>query len=790
MTFAPGTRLGPYEIQDLIGAGGMGEVYRALDTRLDRVVAIKTLTAGQGDRFRQEARAIAALNHPHICVLHDVGPDYLVMEFLDGAPPQGPMPLDDVLRIGQQVASALAAAHGKGVLHRDLKPANISITRSGAKLLDFGLATLTGTSAAADATRTGSGLVMGTAAYMSPEQARGLPADTRSDIFSFGVVLYELIAGRRPFTGPSMVETMNAVIKDEPAAFESPLWPIVKRCLAKDPSQRFQSMIDLQSALQHARGEGAAPARDTHSRPSIAVLPFANLSLDPSDEYFSDGLAEEIITALGQVPGLKVIARSSAFAFKGKLQDVRQIAAELGVGTVLEGSVRRAGNRVRVTVQLVLASDGSQLWSQRFDREMADIFEMQDEISSAIAGTLKLKLTAAAERRTPSIPAYEAYLKYRFYQWQFTPEAAQRSRECLEQALALDSGFALPYVGLADYHLAKATVGAMRASEAMPPARGLAQRALELDPDLPEAHAMLGIVAGHYDFDWAEQERCFARAFARGAVSGHVRQQRALFDLLTRGRAEEAHREHLKVIDDDPLCQMWHYTRSLTLAALGRDADALAAAERAAAIDPASWLGWREMGIIHATNGRPGEALACAERVMAMAPWSPPNVGLVAGALEAVGHADRARPHVDALRADADNGAAGLFIYHLVCGDVDTAVGWAQRACEQRYTAFIPLTVRPRQGLLRASPRWRGFLESVRLDDSLLADSPSANRGVGRLHNWSGNPHGSRSMSSRDPSGIARSSTNVAPTATSAARAASGSAAAKAIWKRSGFIAA
>jgi TolB-like protein/Tfp pilus assembly protein PilF len=714
MALTPGTRLGPYEIQDLIGAGGMGEVYRALDTRLDRVVAIKTLAAGHGDRFRQEARAIAALNHPHICVLHDVGPDYLVMEFLDGAPPQGPMALEDVLRIGQQVASALAAAHGKGVLHRDLKPANISITRSGAKLLDFGLATLAG-DGTVDATRTGSGMVMGTAAYMSPEQARGLPADTRSDIFSFGVVLYELLAGRRPFTGPSIVETMNAVIKGEPAPIESPLWPIVKRCLAKDASQRFQSMADLQSALRHAQGEGAAAAPETQSRPSIAVLPFANLSHDPSDEYFSDGLAEELINLLGQVPGLKVIARTSAFAFKGKLQDVRQIAAELGVRTVLEGSVRRAGNRVRVTVQLVLASDGTQLWSQRFDREMADIFEMQDEISSAIAGALKLKLTGTAERRAPSIPAYEAYLKYRFYQWQFTPEASQRSRECLEQALALDSGFALPYAGLADYHLAKATVGGMPASEAMPRARELAQRALELDPDLPEAHAMLGIVAGHYDFDWAEQERRFARALARGAVSGHVRQQRALFDLLSRGQAEEAHREHLRVIDDDPLCQMWHYTNSVTLAALGRDAEALLAAERAVAIDPASWVGLREMGIIHATNGRPVEALACAERVMAASPWSPPSVGLFAGALEALGHADRARAHVDALRA-GDNGAAGLFIYHLVCGDADAAVGWAQRACEQRYTAIIPLAVRPRQRWLQTSPRWRGFLDSVRLD--------------------------------------------------------------------------
>ena len=373
---------------------------------------------------KQEARAIAALNHPHICQIHDIGPDYLVLEYIDGHPLRGPVPPAEALRLAMQIATALEEAHGKGVLHRDLKPANIMLTRVGgasdpptasiAKLLDFGLATLM--SADADATRTADGIVVGTAAYMSPEQAEGKPLDARSDIFSFGAVLYELLSGHRAFGGTSTVAVLSAVLRDDPQPFHAPagLERIVRRCLQKPRERRFQTMGELRAALEDAATEAASKADER--QPSIAVLPFDNMSADKTSEYFSDGLAEEIIHALAQVPGLNVAGRTSSFFFRGKDVEFGEIGRKLNVEHILEGSVRQAGNRVRVTAQLIKVADGFHLWSERYDREMTDIFAIQDEITHAIAMALRMKLSreAVAPRPyTPNLRAYEAYLKSR-----------------------------------------------------------------------------------------------------------------------------------------------------------------------------------------------------------------------------------------------------------------------------------------------------------------------------------------------------------------------------------------
>ena len=693
MTFEKGHMLGPYRLLEPVGQGGMGQVWKAQDTRLHRTVAIKHLSERYSARFEQEARAIAALNHPHICTLYDIGPDYLVMEYVDGQPLKGPLPAEEALRLARQIASALEAAHAKGILHRDLKPGNILVNASGAKLLDFGLAKLLDD---ADATQTMG--IAGTPLYMSPEQVEGKPLDTRSDIFSFGVVLYELLTGRRPF------DSLASVLRDEPSPSG---YDVIAKCLAKRPAQRPDSMTQVLAALHEME------RKPENSQPSIAVLPFANMSRDADDEFFSDGLAEEIINLLAHVPGLKVTARTSAFAFRGKEQDITKIAETLRVKTVLEGSVRRAGNRIRVTAQLINAADGYHVWSERYDRELTDVFAIQDEIAAAITGALQLKLgSAPTVRHTPNMAAYEAYLKYRYYQWSFTPEALQRSRESLQRAIALDPKFALPYVGLADYQLALGVVGRLTGEQTMPPARKLAQRALELDPDLPEAHGMLGIVAGHYDYDWKECERRFGLAMAREPVSAPLREWHSTFHLAALGRAEEAKRQIDLVLDQDPLCQMWHFGSCLRLGQLGLYDESIAAGRRAVELDPQFWMGWWALGMRLATCGRHAEALDCARKASAIAPWAPYALGLLAAELELAGMTK----DVEAVHSQLS--ASGLGCYHLALGQIDKAVRELERAAEERFPGLLISVIRPHELLLRQAPGWPALLKKMNLTEA------------------------------------------------------------------------
>ncbi|MGA8436972.1 MAG: protein kinase, partial [Candidatus Sulfotelmatobacter sp.] len=402
MPLSVGDTLGPYEILSQIGAGGMGVVYKARDTRLDRMVALKVSTEQYSERFGREARAIAGLNHPNICQIYDVGPDFIVLEFVNGHPllspaEPGPLPLKRALEYAGQICDALEAAHQRGTVHRDLKPANILVTKAGVKLLDFGLAKVVAQASTEGGFRqeddtetvtlTQENTVLGTVHYMSPEQAQGKSVDARSDIFSFGVVLYEMLSARKAFGGENTISILAAILHmDPPPLTEAPseVARVVAGCLAKQPAQRFQSIAEVKQALKQA---AAAPVLNP---PSIAVLPFSNLSGDKENEYFSDGLAEDILNALVKVPGLLVTARTSTLAFAGKGQDIRSIAQGLNVEYILEGGVRKLENRLRVTAQLIKASDGYHLWSERYDREMTDVFAIQDEISQAIVETLKL----------------------------------------------------------------------------------------------------------------------------------------------------------------------------------------------------------------------------------------------------------------------------------------------------------------------------------------------------------------------------------------------------------------
>jgi len=712
VALTPGTVVGPYEILSALGAGDMGDVWKARDRRLDRIVAIKTLKGPHTGRFEQEARAIAALNHPNVCTLYDIGPDYLVMEFIEGQPLRGPVGIDESVSLARQIASALECAHQRGVLHRDLKPANVLVTSGAVKLLDFGIATLR--TADPDATRTTEGTVVGTVAYMSPEQAMGKVLDERSDIFSLGAVLYELISGERAFPGGSSAEVLSGLLRDEPRPLVVPeaLARIVMRCLRKAPAERYQHMREVRAALEQYAG----PARQGAA--SIAVLPFVDMSPGKDQDYFSDGLAEEIINALAQVPGLKVIARTSAFAFKGQNVDIRRIAETLGVAHVLEGSVRKAGDRIRVAAQLITAADGSHRWSERYDRKLADVFAVQDEIAGAITKALSTQLSIgepAGRQHTPTLAAYEAYLKGRHRLWVITPESLHESRDFFRQAIVADPQFAAAYTGLSHHYFTLAMFSLMSAHQAMPEMRANAERALELDPSLPDAHAMLAIVSALYDYDWAESAREFEIAMGREPVSPWVRNVHALFHLMYSGRAEDALHEMSRALSDDPLAVNLRYTTGVCLVGAGRLLEAEAQFKRVLELDASFMTAYELQAFVHLGRGDAAKARWWAEQAAKLAAWDPVVIGTHAATLNLTGDAAGAQALLETFGDGSPYGAPiGLTVHYLLLGEIDRAADWIARAVDQRYPGilfFVHIIGRS----LRESPRWPALAKMMNL---------------------------------------------------------------------------
>jgi len=732
-----GRRLGVYHLQALLGRGGMGDVYRARDTRLERDVAIKVLPTAfiaapeRLARFEREARMVAALNHPHIAAIYGVeeseGVRGLVLELVEGdtlaerlarastsASPG--LPLGEALEYARQIAHALEAAHAKGITHRDLKPANIKITPDGTiKLLDFGIAKMiagqppthdsTRTSLAADATLDGA--IVGTPGYMSPEQARGESVDNRADIFSFGAMLYELLAGRRAFDGSSTAVVISALLKDDPPPLQVSveLDGVVRRCLQKDPARRFPTMAAVREALEEC---SSAP---TSSQPSIAVLPFENLSTDPDSEYFGDGLAEEIINLLAQSPGLKVIARSSSFAFKGKREDVRRIAEILDVTYVLEGSVRKVGDRIRVTAQLISARDGSHIWSDRYDRELADVFAVQDDVAQATAFALHRSLSgelALRRRPTRNLAAYEAFLRSRHYvlnKFDFT-----RGLAFLEEAVALDPEFALAHAYLGMHFLFMFTGQAMAAHDAVPLARRHAHRALALNPSQSEAHAVLGSIAAMYDFDWEEAGRRFDLAFKPGKPPQDVRVWRANSFLAHSGRGREAVEDMEQAVREDPLNWGSNWALAVSYRSVGRDADADRLYVRVMG-DSGPWSAIPAVVLSgnHLARGQMQEALAFAETAYAKNASLPAAVGQLAGVLARTGNDGRATALLDRLRPGTAFGSPfGLALYYLAIDDRDQCADWLEKAIDQRdlWVSFLLNVGNIGGRMMWSSPRW------------------------------------------------------------------------------------
>jgi len=528
MTLRTGDRLGPYEIVAPLGAGGMGEVYRARDTRLGRDVAIKVLPAEFASdpdrlrRFEQEARATGQLNHPNILTVFDIGrhegAPYIVTELLEGETLQerlrpGGLPLRKAVEIAIEIARGLAAAHDKGIIHRDLKPANLFVTIDGrVKILDFGIAKLAAPRSAHESAETApvpgateAGTALGTVGYISPEQLRGQPVDHRTDVFSFGCVLYEMLSGRRAFAGETTADTIAAVLGKNPAPLgvgvPSALQGIVRRCLEKLPEDRFSSAHDLALALNAVSETlltGQAPSEPPAK--SIVVLPFENLSPDPENAFFADGLTEELIADLSKVRVLRVISRTSAMLLKGSKKDVPTIARELNVRYVLEGSVRRAGNSLRITAQLIDAANDAHLWAEKYGGTLDDVFAIQEKVSRSIVDALKLTLTAdekhrLAARMIPDVKAFDLYLQARREAYHLiTEEALDHAVRLTRQALDIVGPNAFLYSLLAEIEFIYHDQGIHHGEESLRSGESWAKRALELAPETAPAFQALGSI--------------------------------------------------------------------------------------------------------------------------------------------------------------------------------------------------------------------------------------------------------------------------------------------------------
>jgi len=534
--------LSHYRLSEKIGEGGMGEVWKARDTRLDRDVALKFLPrpadadSESVTRFAREARALAALNHPNIIAIYSVEETlesrFLVMELVPGRRlgeliPERGLPLERFFEWAIPMTEAISAAHERGVIHGDLKPANVMVTDEGRlKVLDFGLARIrerpTETKAPDLPTETLNieTRLSGTMPYMAPEQIQGRPGDHRSDLFSLGIILYELISGKRPFRGETSADMIASILKDEPVPLTDvdekiprSLWRIVKHALEKDPRRRFQAALDLRNELQEIVREIGTVRREF--KRSIAVLPFADMSPERDQDYFCEGMAEEIINALNKVQELHVASRTSSFQFKAEAMDSREIGRRLGVTTLLEGSVRKAGDRLRITVELVEAAEGYHIWSERYDRELEDVFAIQDEISLHVVQALQLALSpkesdSLAKPQTAHVQAYDCYLKGRKYYYRYARQGMEFAREMFSRAIEIDPAYARAWAGISDCS-AWLYVNAGRDEAHRAEADESSAMALELDQELAEAHASRGMALSLLGRD-SEAEQVFERA--------------------------------------------------------------------------------------------------------------------------------------------------------------------------------------------------------------------------------------------------------------------------------------
>ncbi|MGH9803617.1 MAG: protein kinase domain-containing protein [Candidatus Acidiferrales bacterium] len=792
----PGAQVSHYRILEKLGGGGMGVIYKAEDTRLGRLVALKFLPEKLPndreavERFQREARAASALNHPNICTVHDLGEhegqQFIVMELLEGETLKErlrrTLSTPEILRLAIQIADALEAAHAHGIIHRDIKPENIVVTERGdAKILDFGTAKLAGPRAPAQQKAqldrpalTEAGMALGTYGYMSPEQALGMEVDARTDVYSLGVLLYEMVTGRSALFDDLLHSgTPGAALplrKDVPAA----LTGIIQRALEKEPRLRYQTMSDFRADLERLRRDTAseriAAAGEAHRAPrrlaarrwalragialgvlavaaavwlavggpeirwgaggpsqitSIAVLPLKNLSGDAREDYFAEGMTEALITDLSKIGALRVISRTSAMRYQGADKPLKEIAGELKVEAVVVGSVLRAGDRVRISAQLIEAATDRNLWAESYERDLSDVLALQSEVARAIAEQIKITLTPQeaallAHTRSVNPAAHEAYMRGRYHGNRFAEEDFRKSVEFYQQAIRLDPNYAPAYAGLADSLADMGWFGFEPAEKVFPPAKEAAQKALQLDAMLGEGYTSLAHIQAIYDWEWEEAEKNFHRALQLRPGHAMTHQWHADFLMFPGGRPEEALVETRRARELDPISPIANATLAWHLYLARRSDEALEQARKTLDLDPNFPLGHVNLGLAYLQKRMYPDAMAAFERAVELDPQASMYVALIGAAHAAAGRKEQARKILDELKAR--KGARSVPPYFLAevaaaVGAHDEAMDFLEQAYRQRASLMVAIRAEPFFEPLHSNPRFHDLLRRMNFPD-------------------------------------------------------------------------
>jgi eukaryotic-like serine/threonine-protein kinase len=748
-----------YRLLQKLGAGGMGVVYLAEDIALGRKVAIKVLPTELARdrtaslRLMKEAQAAAQLDHPNICSIYEAGEDdgvpFIAMQLIEGESladhlTSGSLAADARLEIATQVADALSEAHRCGMVHRDVKPQNVMLNQRGqAKLMDFGLAKVFARSAVqpdakTDAMLTMPGSVVGTVAYLSPEQVRGEEADARSDVWAFGVMLHEITTGARPFSGKAAVETMSAILRDEPAPrpaqTDPSLGAVIDRCLKKNPVERYQDATQLHSALQMIRLKvNAVPSgisQQSTKAPavrkpriakirSIAVLPLENHSVDPEQDYFADAMTESLVTDLAQIAGLRIVSRTSVMQYKGKHQPLRQIAAELGVDAILEGSVLRVGGRVRITAQLIHGATDQHLWAKSYEREAEDILALQSEVASAVAEEVRVKLTPREKTRLTAVrrvdrAAHEAYLKGIYH---FDRLDMGRGMELFTESTRIDPTYAPAWGRLARGYYYLGLFGAISPTDAFSALKDAAWKAQDLDPDLAEAYGWRAMASLYYDWNWSATGEELRRALELKPSHAELSHFYGHY-LMVMGDSAKGIAACERAIELDPFgtilsaCVGWHclFSRQID--------DAIPPALRALDMDPNLFWAHTILGWAYEQQGLAEQSIAEYEKAVALSGGMVLNVSALGHALANFGRVEESRNVLEQLlerRKSSYVSAYDIATIHVALKDVEGAFHWLEEAFKERSSFLIHTNWDPRLDVLRCDPRFAALLRRIGL---------------------------------------------------------------------------